>query len=202
MLHPHTRIQYINDEIGHGIFAKQYIPKGTIIWCLDKLDRLLTAEELSELNPLIYDAVFHYVYRNKDGKFVAQWDAGRFMNHSYTPNCIITPLNLEIAIRDIQPDEQLTCDYGTLNIDQSYEYPGAPTGRSGVCPDDLLRHYPLWDKQIQDALQHYNTVPQPLLNLVPVKTQQRIQAIIQGTETLESIASLYFNQNHTECRVD
>ena len=42
MIHPDTELQFINDEIGHGVVATKLIPAGTITWVLDKLDREFT----------------------------------------------------------------------------------------------------------------------------------------------------------------
>ena len=62
-----------------------------------------------------------YAYRNQDGKFVLCWDLGKYVNHSFHANCMGTAYEFEIAIRDINPGEQLTDDYGTLNIDEPFE---------------------------------------------------------------------------------
>jgi hypothetical protein len=193
MLHPDTHIEYFNAEIGHGIVANTFLAKGTLIWCLDKLDRLLTQKQMRELDPLLFDSVFHFSYRNKYGEFVVPWDAARFMNHSYTPNCLLTPYDFEIAVRDIYPGEQLTCDYGTLNIVEAFEYSGAPAGRECVSPDDLLYFHSMWDEQIQDALRHFKGIHQPLLSLVNPDVQHKIQAILEGHKKAESILSLYYN---------
>ena len=38
MIHPNTQIQYINDLIGYGVFATEFIPKGTITYVKDSLE--------------------------------------------------------------------------------------------------------------------------------------------------------------------
>ncbi len=45
MIHPHTEIKFINKEVGYGVVATDFIPKGTITWVLDKLDREFTQNE-------------------------------------------------------------------------------------------------------------------------------------------------------------
>ena len=116
------------------------------------------------------------------------------MNHSYNPNCLITPYNLEIAVRDIQVGEELTCDYGTLNIVEPFDYPGASDGRKGVTPDDLTLYHSVWDKQIESALAHFATVEQPLASLITPEIQKKLQAVMQGHQAPESILSLYFEK--------
>ena len=42
MLHPHTELRHINQALGYGVVATRLIPRGTIIWVLDKLDQTFT----------------------------------------------------------------------------------------------------------------------------------------------------------------
>lgn len=39
MIHPHTELKHINNEVGYGVVATKFIPAGTITWVLDKLDQ-------------------------------------------------------------------------------------------------------------------------------------------------------------------
>jgi len=45
MMHPHTKVQFISDEVGHGVVATAFIPKGTITWVQDPLDRVFSPAE-------------------------------------------------------------------------------------------------------------------------------------------------------------
>jgi hypothetical protein len=38
MIHPHTCIRYVNPQIGYGVFATAFIPKGTIVYVKDDLE--------------------------------------------------------------------------------------------------------------------------------------------------------------------
>ena len=120
MIHPKTEIKYINDTVGYGVVAKEFIPKGTITWVLDKLDREFTPSELENMEPIYKDIFETYAYKNNKGNFVLCWDNGRYVNHSFNSNCLTTAYNFELAIRDIQPGEQLTDDYGYLNVDTPF----------------------------------------------------------------------------------
>ena len=53
MIHPHTELQFISEKIGYGVIATKFIPKGTITWVLDKLDRIFTPEEVRAMDPLL-----------------------------------------------------------------------------------------------------------------------------------------------------
>ncbi len=48
----------------------------------------------------------------------------RYINHSCEPNTYITGKRIVIALRDIQPDEELTMDYSLTEADPDYEIPG------------------------------------------------------------------------------
>ena len=67
MIHPNTRLLYINDQIGYGLFATQLIPMGTLVYVKDSLEREITPEEFSELDPEMQEAAqfdFSQVVKN------------------------------------------------------------------------------------------------------------------------------------------
>ena len=38
MIHPKTELRFVNDDIGYGVFATEFIPKGTILYVKDELE--------------------------------------------------------------------------------------------------------------------------------------------------------------------
>ena len=116
MIHPKTELKFISEQIGYGVVATEFIPAGTITWALDDLDREFTPSKIKKMNSLYQEILETYCYRNNKGNFVLCWDYGRFVNHSFKSNCMSTAYDFEIAIRDIQPGEELTDDYGYLNV--------------------------------------------------------------------------------------
>ncbi|MAO07821.1 MAG: SET domain-containing protein-lysine N-methyltransferase [Alteromonas sp.] len=193
MIHPHTELQFISEEVGHGVVATQFIPAGTITWVLDKLDREFTPEQFQKMNELYQHILDTYSFRNSQGNFVLCWDHGRFVNHSFKSNCLSTAYDFEIAIRDIQPGEQLTDDYGYLNISTPFKAANEGTRRKTVYPDDLKNHYKAWDKKLADHFPKIPNVPQPLAPLLSAKTQKEIQKVLDGKKPLASILELYYN---------
>lgn len=193
MIHPDTELRFINDVIGYGVVATRLIPKGTITWALDKLDRSFTPHQISELDPLYQQMLEKYTYRNPLGNHVLCWDNARFVNHSSKSNCITTAYDFELAIRDIQPGEELTDDYGYLNIEEPFEVmPEAGTDRTIVYPDDLLRYYHIWDEKLLNAFPAIFTVDQPLFKIVGTETKGKINRIIQRQEKFDSILHCYY----------
>ncbi|MGB5273326.1 MAG: SET domain-containing protein, partial [Flavobacteriaceae bacterium] len=148
MIHPNTELKFISREVGYGVVATEFIPAGTITWVLDKLDREFTPSAFEAMSPIYQNILDTYTYRNSDGNFVLCWDLGRYVNHSFNSNCLTSAYDFELAIRDIQPGEQLTDDYGYLNIPQPFRGVDEGTKRKIVYPDDLLRYYKTWDKKL------------------------------------------------------
>ena len=108
MIHPQTELKFINEKIGIGVVATEFIPKGTITWAFDPLDKVFMSEEVHEMKSLFRNFIDKYAYRDHLGNYVLCWDHARFVNHSYHSNCISTAYNFEIAVRDIYPGEELT----------------------------------------------------------------------------------------------
>lgn len=192
MIHPHTEIRFISDKIGYGVVATKFIPKGTITWALDKFDRIFSVEQIKTLEPLYQQILDTYSYRNPEGNYILCWDNARFVNHSSNSNCITTAYEFEIAVRDIHPGEELTDDYGYLNVEEPFEaLPEAGIERNVVYPDDLLRYYHLWDEKLLEAFQHLQNVKQPLISLLGKGTVEKAQRIAVGAEKMDSILHCY-----------
>ena len=194
MIHPHTELRFINDEIGHGVVATQFIPAGTITWVLDALDREFTLQKFQQFDPLYQNILDTYSYRNSKGNYVLCWDHGRFVNHSFKSNCLSTAYDFEIAIRDIQPGEQLTDDYGYLNVDTPFRASEEGTKRKTVYPDDLKNYHSVWDKKIAAVFPKIPTLDQPLEVLLSADTKKTIQKINNGAESLASILEIYYKR--------
>jgi hypothetical protein len=196
MIHPHTELRYINEEIGFGVFATKFIPKGTITWALDELDQLLEPDYLDSMETYGKEIIQKYSYRNQEGQYILCWDLGRYLNHSFHANCMGTAYEFEVAVRDIYPDEQLTDDYGTLNMDEPFEcIVEKGTERRTVYPDDLLHYYEEWDQQVIGALKHFFDREQPLLHLIRPEFIEKIRLAAKEQILMDSIKCIYYNRH-------
>jgi hypothetical protein len=192
MIHPHTEIRFINEKIGYGVVATKFIPKGTITWALDKFDRIFTLDQIKSMEPVYQNIMDIYSYRSPEGKYILCWDNARFVNHSSNSNCITTAYEFEIAVRDIHPGEELTDDYGYLNVEEPFEVvPEEGTDRHVIYPDDLLRHYYSWDEKLLNAFGDLTDVNQPLWSLLSDRTKEKAQLIASGNEKMDSILNCY-----------
>jgi hypothetical protein len=121
MMHPDTEIRFISEEIGCGVVAKKFTPKGTITWVQDELDQIYTPKQVGRMGKLSQQMIDKYTFRNNKGNFVLCWDHAKYVNHSFKSNCLSTAYDFEIAVCDILPGEELTDDYGYLNITEAFE---------------------------------------------------------------------------------
>lgn len=196
MIHPHTELKFINHEVGYGVVATRFIPAGTITWVLDKLDREFSPYEFQSMGPIYQNILDTYTFRNNNGNFVLCWDNGRFVNHSFNSNCLTTAYDFEIAIRDIHPGEQLTDDYGYLNISQPFRGINEGTKRKTVYPNDLLKYYKIWDKKLLKVWDKIPNLNQPLKELITDTIWKEILNISNKSIHMESILKNYYGENN------
>lgn len=109
---------------GIGLFADEFIKKGTIVWEFNRnIDILLSEEDMKNLSESSRNQIDNYSYIDKKlNKYLLCGDDARFFNHSDDPNCsddVIDEPDLTIANRDINIGDELTCNYKTFysNID-------------------------------------------------------------------------------------
>jgi hypothetical protein len=188
MLHPHTEIRYVSPQIGYGVFATKKIPKGTITWVMDQLDRIIPREEAKTFTAPNWKNLDKYTYNDRNGNYVFCWDLNRYINHSFEPNSMLTSMNFEIAIKDIEIGDEITNDYGTLNCPETFECAKGPhKGRLHVTPNDLVTFHKIWDEQIAEAMTFVAAVNQPLNDFLTSEQTRKIQDIVTGKMPIPSI---------------
>ncbi|MEL4308844.1 SET domain-containing protein [Joostella sp. CR20] len=192
MIHPHTELRFISDEVGHGVVATKLIPKGTITWVQDHLDMVFTPSQVATMSNDYQQILDYFTFRNNKGEYVLCWDMAKYVNHSFKSNCLTTPYDFEIAIRDIYPGEELTDDYGYLNIAKPFKAKDEGTRRKIVYPNDLLKYHPVWDKALQEAFLEIDVVNQPLSKFLNENIKNRIAQIHKGEAVLDSILTCYY----------
>lgn len=196
MIHPDVELRFIDAEIGFGVFATRFIPQGTIVWVLDDLDQILTPQRIAALDPDRRAVVDRYAYRDPSGNFVLCWDLGRYVNHSFCATCVGTAYDLELAARDIHPGEQVTDDYGTLNLEVPFAARAeAGSDRTTVLPSDLVTYAADYDRIALRALRFYERVRQPLAHLVRPAWRAKLVAAARTGVLMDSLASTYHRES-------
>lgn len=104
--------------IGLGLFADEFIKKGTVTWRFcPNFDQSLEADDMLRLSAEAREQFYTYTYKSiVSGRYILCGDNERFINHSDNPN--ITEGEREgnyerfsIANRDIEKGEELFCNY-------------------------------------------------------------------------------------------
>jgi hypothetical protein len=121
MIHPSTKLEFINQTKGFGVFAKEFIPEGTITWVKDQLDKELSYDEVINLGKEYVSIFETYSSQNHLGNYILRWDIGKYVNQHSQSNCLSTPYNFTIAIRNIEKGEELTEDYGRIQFPELTE---------------------------------------------------------------------------------
>jgi hypothetical protein len=167
MIHPHTELRFISPTLGFGVVATARIPRGTITWVRDPLDRAMSAQELDALGPLFRAQMDRFTFIDGAGRHVLCWDIARYVNHACDAACLAPGFDFEIAVRDIAPGEQVCDDYATLNLVEPFECAcGVAECRKIIAPDDHLRLADAWDERVRAAFGSIESVSQPLWPLV------------------------------------
>ncbi len=112
-------IRWISAEKGHGIFAKDFIPKGTLLWRYsnESVREFTAAEFGSYFAGLPTRCAKVNLLRTAygwGGKMILLLDDSIFWNHSRNQNCITgggESGNDTHALRDILPGDELLDNY-------------------------------------------------------------------------------------------
>ena len=103
---------------GVGVFAKEDIAKGTIVWEYNPLfDITIRKPQLHGLPEHVLHWFATYTMTDPSGDFMISIDNHKYTNHSLEPNCGQSDA-FWIASQDIKKGEEMTYDY-TLPFPES-----------------------------------------------------------------------------------
>ncbi|MEH2079969.1 MAG: SET domain-containing protein-lysine N-methyltransferase [Nostoc sp.] len=98
---------------GIGLFAAQFIAKGTVTWQYHPdFDSAYSESDILRMPEPAREQFLKYAYYDKELElYILCSDDQRFINHEPDfPNIISTPRQ-DVTARDIVPGEELLCDY-------------------------------------------------------------------------------------------
>ena len=193
MMHPNTQVRFINGAIGCGVFATEFIPKGTIVYVKDALELEVSAAQYAQLSPGLQEAVEKYSYIDERGFRILSWDHAKYVNHCCNCNTMSTGYGFEIAIRDILPNEEITDEYGMFNLEEEMPLSCTqPNCRQKVGKCDLDAYFAHWDEKVQAALEMVNGIDQPLYPLIEAGTREALELYLTQMEGYRSVRGLKF----------
>lgn len=191
MIHPDTELRVVSPEVGYGVFATAFIPKGTIVYIKDQLEIVIGPDDPRRYDPLYKDLIEKYSYTEPNGNMVLSWDIARYVNHCCNCNIISTGYGFEIALRDIYPGEEITDEYGLFNPGWEMELVCGKAGcRRKLSPGDLVDHYLIWDEKIQQSLKVFDQVSQPLLKYMDAATYEKLKRYLSDGDSYVSVFTL------------
>jgi uncharacterized protein len=193
MIHPHIRIEHVNDKMGYGVFATQFIPKGTIVYAKDCLEIEIKEKDFKKYEPALKEQIEKYSYTDERGIRVISWDLGKYVNHCCDSNTLSTSYGFDIAVRDINEGDEMTCDYAMLNVlDEMTLLCDRPGCRGTLRPSDFESCYSKWDEKIKPALINFFSVKQPLISFVGQEKINEVSAFLESTKKYKSVSALRY----------
>ncbi len=194
MIHPDVALKHISDEIGYGIFANKFIPKGTITYVQDSLEIEIPSEDVEKHSKDMQDVIEKYSFIDERGYRIISWDVAKYVNHCCQCNSMSTGYGFEIAITDIYPGDQITDEYGIFNMQHEMPLCCDKEGcRKVVKPQDFDQYYPVWDKKIISALDALREVPQPLIHLMEYEDKEALDSYFVDVQNYKSVYTLKFH---------
>jgi len=191
MIHPKTELKFINEHVGYGVFATEYIPEGTVVYVKDSLELVISPTDYLLHSEDVQQVIEKYSYIDPQGNRVISWDFAKYVNHCCNCNTISTGYGFEIAIRDIEKGEQITDEYGIFNLTAEMEVScGMENCRKKITPNDFDTYYTDWDSKIRKSMTHLFAVEQPLMPFIEEGTRKELDAFFQSPESYKSVYSL------------
>lgn len=142
MLLVKTKVKESNIH-GLGLFADQFIPRGTEIWRFTPgFDLRFTREQILSFPEALQIYIYKYSWRSKKSKlYCFSSDDGKFFNHSENPNVLSEYQDNEeevitVAIKDIQAGEEILDNYNSFEDEKS----------DGDVLDEIAERYKLKDE--------------------------------------------------------
>lgn len=152
---------------GLGLFATEAVPAGTIVWHPCSRCPVFSGPSLSALGPSQFRQLDEYGYYLEDGSIILPCTLAFLLNHSCEANVLDYGLDFGITVRDIDPGDEITCDYRTFASDPGWSVEcrcGSRRCAGQISPANALpeRLVHEWTAGIEHALELVRRVPQPL----------------------------------------
>lgn len=166
MMHPDTELRLADPDVGLGVFASARIDAGTLLWVRDELDVVRSEAELRALPDTLQRVARRLGYRDARRRWIVCWDAGKHVNHSCAPAMRGVGHDAMIAVRDLRPGDEVTCDYAECNLETPLPcLCGAPGCRGVIEAQVPAATWARWQRQVERVVGAAVGRPQPLLSV-------------------------------------
>jgi hypothetical protein len=195
MIHPSTELRLVDPAIGYGVFATEFIPRGTILYVQDELEIKVAPQDYQLMHPECKLTLDKYSFVGPDGMRILSWDFAKYVNHRCECNSMSTGWGFEIALEDIQAGDEITDEYGLFNLE--YEMPVScrcVNCRTVVKPDDIESYGKKWDRRVKRAMLKFEDVDQPLLPHMTADVLDSVMTFLRGESPYLSVTTLKHSQ--------
>jgi SET domain-containing protein len=160
---------------GKALFAKQFIPKGTVIIFECPDCKIYSPDYPDGLSDGDRKHFFKHAYQRDDLTYCMACDETIYLNHSCDSNILWSGFDdffFDIVVRDIQPGEEATYDYRVFYNEPCLLRGDCQCGSPNCCqkvecirpiPEDLKSS---WQKKVKPALAEIIKVHQPLKEII------------------------------------
>ena len=93
------------------------IPKGTVVYVVRNDIRVYSKKQFNKFSDRYKRILEKFANEDNDGRIIHHTDGAKYGNHSCQPNCNALSTwdaGIDIALRNIEKDEELTWDYRTI----------------------------------------------------------------------------------------
>ena len=110
-----TEVKVATDpRMGLGLFATEFIPKGSVVWkFVEGVDIKVSVDRVEQMSEAQQEYFEKYAWV-EDDYYYSSCDLTNFVNHSYQPNLKIID-EIMISLRDIHPGEELFENYAEFD---------------------------------------------------------------------------------------
>ena len=106
-----------NPKMGLGLFTKEFIPKGAIVWeFVEGVDIKINQTTFNKLNYAQQDYFEKYGWKEDDGFYYSSCDLTNFINHNEHKNLDVVG-EVIIANKDIEIGMELFEDYSEFDAE-------------------------------------------------------------------------------------
>jgi hypothetical protein len=152
-----------------GLFATQFIPRGTIDAFICKKCGTYSEEELAKLPKKELDFLTDHQVKEKEGLYSHFCDKRMlYDNHSCNANCLSSDKGFGIVVKDIKKGEEATSDYRLYGEEEVHFVGGCKCGekncmgKTAFRPPASKKLQKFWGRKINAALKLVPYVKQPL----------------------------------------
>lgn len=107
---------------GKGLFAKDLIPQGTVVYFECTQCRRISKDDFGSMQTKEKSYILKYAYRKTDGSYLLPCDEIIYLNHSCNANILDSGKGFDIVVNDIAKGEEATYDYRIFHHSDEFEF--------------------------------------------------------------------------------